>query len=190
MALTNKKIESQKEKVWEDDETNDSFNSVNKKVGHSQVEGIDEISVILGSTARDNDCEISNECMKKTWESIHAPSTTDDEKRATMTSQNKRNRSKKMSLTNIILFSVIIGKAFTKKIGGLLAENNLLKGDSHGQFTDARDKEDMNEKAIVDEVIGAYNCLDDSMPSTKISLNPPQECKIEDGSAYKKPTKK
>ena len=48
----------------------------------------------------------------------------------------------------------------------------------------------MNEKAIVDEVIGAYNCLDDSMPSTKISLNPPQECKIEDGSAYKKPTKK
>ena len=52
--------------------------------------------------------------MKKTWESIHAPSTTDDGKRVTMTSQNKRNRSKKMSLTNIILFSVIIGKAFTK----------------------------------------------------------------------------
>ena len=85
MAFTNDKIESEKEKVKEDDETNDSFNSVSKKVGHSQVEGIDGISVILGSTARDNDCEISNECMKKTWESIHAPSTTDDEKRVTMT---------------------------------------------------------------------------------------------------------
>ena len=48
----------------------------------------------------------------------------------------------------------------------------------------------MNEKAIGDELIGAYNCLDNLMPSTKISLNPPQECKIEDGSAYKKPTKK
>ena len=38
MALTNDKIESEKEKVWEDDETNDSFNSVNKRVEHSQVE--------------------------------------------------------------------------------------------------------------------------------------------------------
>ena len=154
------------------------------------MEGIDEISVILGSTARDNDCEISNECMKKTWESIHAQLTTDDEKRVNMISQNKRNRSKKMSLTNIILFSVIIGKAFTKEIGGLLVENNLLKGDPHGQFTGARSGEDMNEKAIDDEIIGAYNCLDGSMPSTEISLNPPQECRIEDGSAYKKPTKK
>ena len=72
-----------------------------------------------------------------------------------MTSQNKRNRPKKMSLTNIILFSVIIGKAFTKEIGGLLVENNLLKGDSHGQFTDARNEEDIDEKAIDDEVIGA-----------------------------------
>ena len=80
MALTNDKIESEKEKDWEDDETNDSFNSVNKKVEHSQVEGVDEISMILGSTTRDKDYEISNERMKKTWERIHAPSTTDDKK--------------------------------------------------------------------------------------------------------------
>ena len=126
MAFTNDKIESEKEKDWEADETNDSFNSVNKKVEHSQVEGVDEISVILGSTARDKDCKISNERMKKTWESIHAPSTTDDEKRVNMTSQNKRNRSKKISLTNVIPFSIIIGQAFTKEIGGLLVENNIL----------------------------------------------------------------
>ena len=106
MAFTNDKIESKKEKVWEDDETNDSFNSVSKKVGHSQVEGIDETSVILGSTARDEDCKISNERMKKTWERVHAPSTTDSEKRVNMTSQKKRNRSKKISLTNFILFSI------------------------------------------------------------------------------------
>ena len=43
---------------------------------------------------------------------------------------------------------------------------------------------------IDDQVIGAYDCLDDSMPSTEISLNPPQECRIEDGSAYLKPIKK
>ena len=77
-----------------------------------------------------------------------------------MTSPNKRNRPKKISLTNIILFSVIIGQAFTKEIGGLLVENNLLKGDPHGQFTGARSEEDMNEKAIDDEIIAAYNCLD------------------------------
>ena len=75
-----------------------------------------------------------------------APSTTDHEKRTTMTSKNKRNRSKKMFLTNIILFSVIIGKAFTKEIGGLLVENNVIKGDSHGQFTEARDEEDMKKQ--------------------------------------------
>ena len=126
IVFVNDKINPEKERGWEADETIDSFDPVTKKVGHSQVEGIDETSVILGSTARDNDCEISIERMKKIWESIHAPSTTDDEKRVTMTSQNKTNRSKKMSLTNIILFSVIIGKAFTKEIGGLLVENNLL----------------------------------------------------------------
>ena len=65
---------------WEDDETIDSFVPVTKKVKHSQVEGVDEISMILGSTARDKDYEVSNERMKKTWERIHAPSTTDDKK--------------------------------------------------------------------------------------------------------------
>ena len=54
------------------------------------MEGVDEISMILGSTARDKDYEINNEHMKKTWERIHAPSTTDDEKRINMTSQNRK----------------------------------------------------------------------------------------------------
>ena len=45
----------------------------------------------------------------------------------------KRNRSKEISLTNFILLSVIIGQAFMKEIGGLLVENNILKGDPPGQ---------------------------------------------------------
>ena len=133
MVFVNNNIDSEKERCWETNKTIDNFDSVPKIVEHSQVEGVDEISVILGSTARDNDCKISNERMKKTWESIHAPSTTDDEKRVNMTSQNKRNRSKKISLTNIILFSIIIGQAFPKERGGLLVENNILKGDPPGQ---------------------------------------------------------
>ena len=67
-----------------------------------------------------------------------------------MTSQNKRNRSKKASLTKFILFSIIIGQAFTKEIGGLLVKNNILKGDPPGQYTGVRSGEDVDEKAIDD----------------------------------------
>ena len=61
-----------------------------------------------------------------------------------MTSHKKRNEYKKMSLMNIILFSVIIGRALTKEVGPLI-DNNLLNDESHRQSTDAKDKE---EKAI------------------------------------------
>ena len=72
-----------------------------------------------------------------------------------MTSHNKRNEYKKMSMTNIVLFSVIVGRTLAKEIGGPLKVDNLLKGDSHRQFSDVRDEEDMNEKAIGDELIAA-----------------------------------
>ena len=84
---------------------------------------------------------------------------------------------------------MIIGRTLTKEVGPL-TDNNLLNDESYRQTTDAKEKEDMKEQAIGDEVIGAYSCLENSMPSTKILLNPPQECNIEDGSAYKKPTKR
>ena len=107
-----------------------------------------------------------------------------------MTSQNRRSGSKKDLITKIILFSIIIGQAFTKEIGGLIVQNNILKGNPPGQYTGVRSNEDVSKKEIDDEIIGAYDCLDDSTPSTEISLNPPQECRIEDGSAYQKPIKK
>ena len=35
-------------------------------------------------------------------------------------------------------------------------------------------------------VINAFDCMDNNLPSTQISLRPPKECVISDGSAYEK----
>merc|ERR1711873_141588 len=35
-------------------------------------------------------------------------------------------------------------------------------------------------------LISAYNCMDNNLPSTQISLKPPKKCEISDGSAYEK----
>ena len=78
-----------------------------------------------------------------------------------------------MIMSNIILFSIIVGRGLAKGIGGPLIENDLLKDDSHRQFSDTREEEEMDQKAIGEELISAYSCLENSMPSTKISLNPP-----------------
>ena len=116
---------------------------------------------------------------------IDAPN---NDERMYMTTISSRNRAKKDFLARMIVFTIIIGKALTKEIGGSLSENDILKENHHGQFTGIEDREDLSR--IDDQVIGAYDCQDDSMPSTEISLNPPQECRIEDGSAYKKAIKK
>ena len=127
--------------------------------------------------------------MKKTWEGIHAP-VEYNKVRATTTSHFKRNEYKMMSMINIIIFSFIIGGVLTKEIGGTLKENSLLKENSRWQPSNVRNKDEMNEKAIEDMLITAYNCLDNSLPSTRISLNLPKEFNIEDGSAYNAPTEK
>ena len=89
-----------------------------------------------------------------------------------------------------MIFAFMIGGVLTKEIGGTMKENSLLKENSRWQPSNIRNKDEMNEKAIEDMLITAYDCLDNSLPSTRISLNPPKECNIEDGSAYKKPTEK
>ena len=48
----------------------------------------------------------------------------------------------------------------------------------------------MIRKKIDEEVIRAFDCTEESMASAEISLNPPSECKLEDGSAYKRPIRK
>ena len=47
----------------------------------------------------------------------------------------------------------------------------------------------MREK-IDEKVIMAFDCMEESMASAKISLNPPPMCKLEDGSAYHRPIAK
>ena len=39
-------------------------------------------------------------------------------------------------------------------------------------------------------LISAFDCLDSALPSTRISLNPPKPCDIEEGSAYEKPQRR
>ena len=124
MVLVNSKVDSIEGRGCKSEKTVDSFNSLTKKAEHSQMEGIGEIDMTLGTTTRDKAYEISDEQMRKTWRKIHAP---DGEERMNMTSQNRKNRSKKDLLAKMILFSIIIGQAFTKEIGGSLLENNILK---------------------------------------------------------------
>ena len=71
-----------------------------------------------------------------------------------------------------------------------MAQNNIQKGNLPKQYTGERSNEDMSKEEIDDEIIGAYDCMDNSMSSAEISLNPPPECRIEDGSANQKPIRK
>ena len=48
----------------------------------------------------------------------------------------------------------------------------------------------MIKKKIDEETIQAFDCQEESMASAEISLNPPAECRREDGSAYQKPIMK
>ena len=47
----------------------------------------------------------------------------------------------------------------------------------------------LNEQ-IDGEIIRAYDCQEESMSNAEFSLNPPPECRKEDGSAYLRPIKK
>ena len=48
----------------------------------------------------------------------------------------------------------------------------------------------MKEKNYEDKLINAYDCLDDTLPSTQISLKPPKHCDVNDGSAYESARRK
>ena len=109
--------------------------------------------------------EISKDCMKKTWEGIDAP--VENNMRAPITSHSKTNEHKMVSVTNIIIFSALFGVVLTKEIGEI-KENSLLKESSRWKSSDTRNKDELNKKAIEDTLISAYDCLDNSLPSTRI----------------------
>ena len=94
-----------------------------------------------------------------------------------------------LSVANIIIFSTLFGVVLTKEIKGL-RENEILKESSKWEASETKNKNKMDEKTIENTLISAYDCLDNSSPSTRISLNPPKQCDIEDGSAYEKPARR
>ena len=92
-------------------------------------------------------------------------------------------------VTKFILFSIIIGRCATaKEIGGLTVQNKIQKGNLPDNYFVEQSNEKMIREKINEEVIRGYDCMEESMASAEISLNPPSECRIEDGSAYHRPT--
>ena len=50
--------------------------------------------------------------------------------------------------------------------------------------------DNLEDKNYENKLINGYDCLDGSLPSTQILLNPPEQCNINDGSAYEKPERR
>ena len=99
--------------------------------------------------------------------------------------------SRKEFITKFILFSIIIGQvAIAKEIGGLMVQIKIQKGNLPSQYLVEQSDENIIRKQIDEEVIRAYDCMEESMSNAEISLNPPSECRIEDGSAYHRPIRK
>ena len=91
-------------------------------------------------------------------------------------------------LTKIILFSIFIGRCATaKEIGGLPVKNNIQKGNLPDKYFIEQSNKEMIIEKIDEEIIRAFDCMEELMASAEISLNPPSECKLEDGSAYHRP---
>ena len=84
-----------------------------------------------------------------------------------------------ISATNIIILSTLFGTVLAKNLEGI-KKNELVKETSKWEPPSLKDKNYENT------LISGFDCLDGSLPSTKISLNPPKQCNIEDGSAYER----
>ena len=82
-----------------------------------------------------------------------------------------------ISITSIILFSVLFGIVGAGKLENL-SGNEILK--EKPAWANPRIKEKNHE----DKLINAFDCMDDTLPSTQIFLRPPKKCEVSDGSAY------
>ena len=100
-------------------------------------------------------------------------------------------KSRRDFITKFILFSIVIGRwATAKGIEGLTVENKIEKGNLPDEYFVEQSSTEMIREKIDEEVIRAFDCMEESMASAEISLNPPSECKLEDGSAYHRPIRK
>ena len=88
-----------------------------------------------------------------------------------------KNKFEPLSLFGLILISTLLGTAGAGKISSK-DNNEIYRSDSSwsNTRTDTKKHEDL--------IIDAYNCLEDSQPSTLLSLKAPKKCEVTDGSAY------
>ena len=85
---------------------------------------------------------------------------------------------------------MIVQCAAAKGIEGLTIENKIEKGNLPDKYFVEQSSKEMIGEKIDEEIIRVFDCMEESMANAEISLNPPLECKLEDGSAYHRPIRK
>merc|ERR1712163_25622 len=88
-----------------------------------------------------------------------------------------KNKFEPISLFGLIIISMLLGTAGAGKISSE-DNNDMYRKDSSWPNTK------IDTKKHEDLIIDAYNCLEDSQPSTLLSLKAPKKCEVTDGSAY------
>ena len=96
-----------------------------------------------------------------------------------MARTNNAHKVQTISMTNLVLLSILFGIAGARTLENL--DSNELVKETPSWVTPI-----MKGKNYEDKLISAYDCLDGTLPSTQISLKPPEHCDINDGSAYEK----
>ena len=133
-------------------------------------------------TFTDNtECEFDNEPFKKLWDNIYKTETFEDVPKLSKDSKKREVRSRKEFIAKCILIFVIIGQvAIAKEIGGMVVQNKIQKGNLPRQYLIEQSDEEMIREQIDEEIIRAYDCMEESMSNAEFSLNPPSECRMED----------
>ena len=106
-----------------------------------------------------------------------------------MANFSKTNGFQMMSISNIMIISTLFGVILVKDLGGV-RENELVRDTSKREPTITGNKDGRSMISYENTLISAFDCLDSALPSTRISLNPPKQCNIEDGSAYERPERR
>ena len=71
-----------------------------------------------------------------------------------------------------------------------MVRNRIEKRNLPKLYQIEQSKEELLREQIDGKIIRAYDCQEESMSNAEFSLNPPPECRKEDGSAYHRPIKK
>ena len=117
---------------------------------------------------KDKTYEFNDEQIRKAWNNIYGSSTFDNALRLSKDSQNRKIKSRKELITKFILFSLIIGQVtIAKEIGGMMVQNKIQKGNLPSQYLVEKSDEDMIREEIDEEIIRAYDCMEESMSMLK-----------------------